>query len=179
MQKINRLNGQRAYLAGAIDRVADRGAGWRDLITPFLQKLGITVMNPLKKPTEIGLEDNQVHALKIKLREERKYDELASVMKEIRAVDLRMVDISDFVVVNLNIDHHACGTYEEIALANRSKKPILIRVEQGKEQTPDWLFGTIPHDLFFSNWQELKIYLNHINEDENIKTHKRWQFFNL
>jgi nucleoside 2-deoxyribosyltransferase len=179
MQKFNRLNNQRVYLAGAIDRVADRGAGWRELITPFLQELGIKVFNPLKKPTGVGLEDDEVHSIKIKLRKELKYDELANIMKTIRAVDLRMVDISDFLVVNLNIEHHACGTYEEIALANRSKKPILIHVEQGKDHTPDWLFGTIPHDWFFSNWDDLRKYLIHVNEDKNINLYKRWQFFNI
>jgi orotidine-5'-phosphate decarboxylase len=33
---MNRLKNQRAYLAGAMDRVPDRGATWRDSITPFL-----------------------------------------------------------------------------------------------------------------------------------------------
>ena len=46
---MNRLNNQRVYLAGAMDRVADRGTGWRDNITPFLQDLGVVVFNPIKK----------------------------------------------------------------------------------------------------------------------------------
>ena len=33
---MNRLKNQRVYLAGAMDRVSDRGTGWRDNITPFL-----------------------------------------------------------------------------------------------------------------------------------------------
>ena len=56
----NRLNKQRVYLAGAIDRVADRGIGWRDMITPFLINMGVVVFNPIKKPTDIGLEDADV-----------------------------------------------------------------------------------------------------------------------
>ena len=176
---MNRLKNQRVYLAGAMDRVADRGAGWRDKITPFLEEMGIVVFNPLNKPTDTGLEDQDSHAIKNKLKYQKRYDELSSMMKIIRSVDLRLVDISDFLVVNLNLDIHPCGTYEEIFTANRQKKPILIHVEQGKEHAPDWLFGTIPHQMIFSNWQELQSYLIHINSSENIDHHKRWYFFHF
>lgn len=174
---MNRLKNQRVYLAGAMDRVADRGSTWRDNITPFLENLGVVVFNPIKKPTDIGTEDAESHVTKTKLKSQRRFDELSAMMKTIRAVDLRLVDISDFLVVNLDLDVHPCGTYEEIFEANRSKKPILIHVEQGKDHTPDWLFGAIPHQMFFSNWDDIKNYLLHINNDENIDTYNRWRFF--
>jgi hypothetical protein len=174
---MNRLRNQRVYLAGAMDRVADRGATWRDNITPFLVQMSIEVFNPITKPTNIGLEDKDVHNIKTKLKEKGDYDELTNMMKTIRRVDLRLVDISDFLIVNLNLDTHPCGTYEEIFLANRSKKPILVHVEQGKNNAPDWLFGTIPHQMIFSAWDEIKEYLQHIDSHENIDTHRRWQFF--
>jgi hypothetical protein len=101
------------------------------------------------------------------------------MMKVIRRVDLRLVDISDFLIVNLNLDIHPCGTYEEIFTANRCKKPILIHMEQGKNNAPDWIFGTVPHQMIFSRWDDLKSYLIHINKDENIESYKRWQFFNV
>lgn len=176
---MNRLKNQRVYLAGAMDRAPDRGATWRDSITPFLYEMGIVVFNPISKPTDIGLEDHDSHAIKVKLKEKQRYDELSSMMKTIRAVDLRLVDISDFLIVNLNLDIHPCGTYEEIFWANRQKKPIIIHMEQGKQHTPDWLFGTIPHQMIFSTWNEIKDYLSHINLAENIDTYKRWYFFSV
>lgn len=175
---MNRLNNQRVYLAGAMDRVADRGVGWRESITPFLESLNIVVFNPISKPTDIGLEDSDTHQVKTKLKQMRRYDELSAMMKTIRAVDLRLVDISDFLVVNLDLDIHPCGTYEEIFWANRQKKPIIVHMVQGKNLTPDWLFGTIPHQMIFSSWDEIKGYLNQINTSENIETHRRWYFFN-
>lgn len=175
---MNRLKHQRVYLAGAMDRVADRGATWRESISPFLKSLGITVFNPLIKPTSVGLEDYHVGLMKKQLKENQNYDELSSIMRTIRSTDLRLVDISDFLIVNLDLNHHACGTYEEISLANRSKKPILIHVEQGKQQTPDWLFGAIPHEWFFSSWSDLKNYLLSIDSDNEIDRKNRWQFFN-
>ena len=69
---MNRLENQRVYLAGAMDRVADRGNGWRDNITPFLEKLNIIVFNPIKKPTSVGSEDAETHKLKIALKKEQK-----------------------------------------------------------------------------------------------------------
>ena len=100
-------------------------------------------------------------------------------MKTIRSVDLRLVDISDFVIVNLDLDVHPCGTLEEIFWANRQKKPIVVHMVQGKSHTPDWLFGTIPHQMIFSNWEDIQDYLKHINSDENIDTYNIWYFLNL
>lgn len=176
---MNRLNNQRVYLAGAMDRVADRGNGWRDNITPFLESLGLTVFNPIKKPSIEGSEDEETHAYKTKLKKDSRFDELSKVMKTIRSVDLRLVDISDFLIVNLDIDQHPCGTYEEIFLANRSKKPVIIHMEQGKSHAPDWLFGTIPHQMIFSSWDEIKNYLTDMNTSSEIQTYKRWQFFTI
>jgi nucleoside 2-deoxyribosyltransferase len=173
-----RLKNQRVYLAGAMDRVADRGHGWRDDITPFLENLGIVVFNPIKKPIMIGQEDEITHLYKKKLKQQKSYDKLSELMKIIRSVDLRLVDISDFLIVNLDLDTHPCGTYEEITWANRQKKPIIIHMVQGKGHAPDWLFGMIPHKMIFSNWDEIKDYLNYIHNNAQIETFNRWYFFN-
>lgn len=176
---MNRLDNQRVYLAGPMDRVADRGATWRDDITPFLKNMGVKVLNPIYKPINIGVEDENTHTIKQKLKNEENYDELSKIMKEIRNVDLRMVDISDFLIVNLDLDIHPCGTLEEIFWANRQKKPILIHMVQGKKHTPDWLFGTIPHNMIFSSWIELKQYIVYINNSPEIDLYKRWYFFDI
>ena len=173
-----RLNSQRVYLAGAMDRVSDRGNGWRDSITPFLESLGVVVFNPIKKPIMIGQEDETTHRYKLKLKLEKNYDELSDLMKVIRSVDLRLVDISDFMIVNLDLDVHPCGTYEEIFWANRQKKPIIVHMVQGKQNAPDWLFGTIPHEMILSSWNEIQDYLNKIHTDAEIETFNRWYFFN-
>ncbi len=175
---INKLKNQRCYLAGAMDRVADRGATWRDNISPFLESLGIVVFNPLKKPSNIGKEDHNVASYKRHLKNHKKYDELSAIMKTIRAVDLRMVDISDFLIVNLDLDVHPCGTLEEIFWANRQKKPIIIHMEQGKQNAPDWLFGTIPHKFIFDSWKDIQQYLLDINTNK-IDTIDRWCFFDI
>lgn len=162
-----------------MDRVADRGAGWREHISPYLHELGVVVFNPIIKPADIGLEDRDTHNIKTKLKQQHRYDELSSMMKVIRSVDLRLVDISDFMIVNLDLDVHPCGTLEEIFWANRQKKPIIIHMVQGKDKTPDWLFGTIPHQMIFSTWEEIVLYLKHIDTSENIESYNRWYFFKI
>ena len=79
--------------------------------------------------------------------------------------------------MNLDLDVHACGTYEELYWANRCKKPIIVRVAQGVEQTPDWLFGTLPFEMIFSTWDEVKTYLQHVAHDPVIERLGRWYFF--
>lgn len=175
---MNRIKKQRVYLAGAIDRVPDRGVGWREEIIPFLESLGAVVYNPLTKPMSIGKEDENSYVLKRSLKEKKDYEGLSHLMRVIRSTDLRLVDVSDFLLVNLDIETHPCGTYEEIFRANRQKKPIIIRIKQGKQNAPDWLFGTIPHDMIFSCWDSVKDYLLYIDRSENIKTLDRWYFIN-
>lgn len=175
----NRLLNQRVYLAGPMDRCPNNGQTWRSQLTPILKDLGVNVLNPISKPINIAKEDEDTRKYKQKLKDLKNYDALSSVMKEIRNVDLRMVDISDFLIVNLDLDIYPCGTMEEIFLANRQKKPIIIRIQQGKHNTPDWLFGTLPHQMIFSEWYEVINYLKHIDCSDSFDSYNRWYFFQI
>jgi len=177
---MNRLKGQRVYLAGPIDRCPDEGRSWRESISSFLTDLGVVILNPLNKPTEIAKEDSESRQRRKYLKVTQQYDELRKEMKVIRNVDLRMVDISDFLIVHLDLDIFACGTIEEVDLANRQKKPIIVHMKQGKENAPDWLFAMIPHQTIFSSWNVIENYLLAI--DTGLETEdnlNRWYFFNL
>lgn len=169
------LKGSRVYLCGAMSLCEDNGVQWREALRPFLKGLGIKIFDPTNKPIDIGVEDPD---LQKRLREEHNWTGLSKMMKEIRCVDLRMVDVTDFVIANIDLNHYTCGTWEEIFLANRERKPILVHCEQGKENIPGWLFGTIPHELFFSTWEELKTYLLEINKKtDGVCLFRRWYIF--
>lgn len=176
---MNRLKNQRAYLAGPMDRCPNGGKDWREHISAILSYYGAITLNPIIKPINIALEDEKTREKRKLLKQYGKYDELSREMKTIRNVDLRMVDISDFIIANLDLDIYPCGTYEEIFLANRQKKPIILHMKQGKNNVPDWLFGTIPHDMMFSSWSQITNYLDHINYSTSIVNHNRWYFFNI
>jgi len=175
----HRLHYTRGYLCGAMDRVADGGENWRISLQRDLVDLGVFWLDPTHKPVEIGIEDAQMRREIAELKKMESYDEAAAPVKVIRVVDLRMVDISDFLVVNLDLETHACGTYEELFLANRQKKPIIVRVEQGKQNTPSWLLATLPHEMIFSTWDQVKAYLRHVARDATIQHFNRWMFFDF
>ncbi len=130
----NRLWGSRAYLISQIDHAKDYGVEWREEITPFLNSLGIIVLNPCKKPTQNGNEISDDQVILKKLQEEEQYVYLSERMREIRSIDLRMIDISDFVIARLDMEIPACGSIEEITLANKQKKPVLLWCPQGKNK---------------------------------------------
>lgn len=50
---------------------------------------------------------------------------------------------------------------------------------QGKQEAPDWLFGTIPHQFIFSSWKEIQEYLLIVNSGGDIDRMDRWCFFNI
>jgi uncharacterized membrane protein len=161
-----------------MDRAKDAGIGWRRNTRWGMNHLGVQWLDPTRKPIDVGVEDDASRELRKKCKREGNLGPVVDEMKPIRRVDLRMVDICDFLIVNLDMDIHACGTYEEIFLANRQKKPILIHVEQGRNAVPDWLLGTVPEEYIFDNWKDLYDYLDRVNGDpEWVDTHGRWYFF--
>ena len=176
---MNRLKNMRGYLCGPIEYDQDLGVGWRKTLKEETKDLNIQWFDPCDKPIDIGFEDLGNHETFRKLKKEHRWDEVRNATKIIRGVDLRMVDVSDFLIVNIDTSTHTCGTYEEIFLANRQKKPIIVRVKQGKEYCPSWFFGTIPHQMIFSTWKGVQTYLRHIAYSSLIENYNRWYFFDL
>lgn len=173
---MNRLTGMRAYLCGAMDLALDGGVGWRQALGTWLSnKHGVIVLDPTRKPCDLGSEDMENREYRRQLKIAGDYETLAREMRVIRSVDLRLVDIADFLVVNLDLSVFTCGTMEEIFWANRCKRPILIHVEQGKVRCPDWLYGTLPHEHIFSEWDEIYDYLDGIADGS--RDHKRFMYF--
>jgi hypothetical protein len=174
---MQRLSGSRVYLSGAMDRVADGGIGWRRKITPWFNERNVIVLDPSDKPTLVGVEEVVEREQRRRWRSEERYDLLAEHMKPIRHIDLRLVDVADFMVVYLDLSIHACGTYEEVFLANRQRKPILLVCEQGKQAVPDWMYATSNHQLFYNNFEEMLGYLDRVDQGDEVETYGRWVFF--
>lgn len=175
---INKLSGLRTYLAGPIDSANDLGAGWRKDIGSFLINLGVSVYNPLEKPVSIGLEDFEHREERRIAKDNEDWDVLRGYMKKIRQIDLRMVDVSDFVICYLDHNIKTCGSYEEIFMAEKQRKPVLIVSNGGIRNLSDWMFGAFNLEHMFDNWAELKWYLNEVNTiGEKADSTGRWVFF--
>lgn len=137
------LRDARVYLTGPMDwtpqrREEEKSMGWRTRITDFLQRFGTIVFDPWHKPPVLGLPDydregSSTHPLK---REEWTYDdspggnrvraEVCEFYKPTVHVDLRMVDISDFLIARCPTTVYSVGTPSEIALARTQHKPVLL-----------------------------------------------------
>lgn len=172
---MNRLKGQIAYVSGAIDRAPDLGKGWRDKITPALEKFGITIFNPLEKPIK-GANETDFRVNREHWKQNEEWSKLAEVMKEIRHCDLRLCDKADFGIFYLDLNIYATGTMEELFTMNRQYKPCLVVCEQSKAEIPDWLWGALPEEYMFGSFSYMFDYLRKI--DKSKKKLKRWVFFN-
>ena len=175
---MNKLKGSRAYLAGPIDYCTEDGVAWRRDITIDLRSIGVIVLDPTEKPvtnlgdipSEIGKEKERTKRLK----ESGQFDELKVIAKKIRNIDLRMTDISDFLIVYLDLKIPMCGTWEELFNANRQKKPIIVFTDGGPYGAPLWLHGTLDHNYIFHNLAQVKRYIYDIN-DGTVKMDGRWK----
>lgn len=190
----NRLKYQIFYLAGPMDRVEGRGVEWREDIQEFLwDELEAGVFNPCDKPIDWGVEDETVRqwrkeslakAWKLALaghhfEADQIYDAVNEHMKAIVASDLRLVDQSGAMILNVDIDVHSCGTYNEQHLACMQHKPVVIHCKQGKHRVPDWLHGICRHEMVFGDWEEVKNYLRHVAFDDNPEHYRRWRFIDM
>jgi hypothetical protein len=94
------------YLSGPIDFDRKGGANWREEWTEKLQDIGLNksqILNPCKKPLPPGTPFNLNDESKIMHahRDKHEWKELCETVSQIAHVDLRLVDKSDVVLVNM------------------------------------------------------------------------------
>lgn len=174
------LKNTRYYSVGNIDDSDDRGAGFRnELDVRFAIKYGCKQLNPLIKnvlTNQLFNEDKTFAEYRDGLFKEKKYVEYSALMKEVRRIDLRMLMGADFVVAYLDLSKKLCGSWEELFLANQHQLPVLIVCPQGVEKLSPWLYGVLPFEYFFNNFDELDAYLDKIDKG-NFIGDGRWLFF--
>jgi len=178
---MNRLKGLVTYLSGPIDCAEDKGYGWRDTITPFLENMGVKVLNPLRHSYMGAERIPEKRKLMDEFLKEGRFQELHEEMKELVHMDLRSVDLSSFIICNYDSSIHMCGTYEEIFKHNTQVKPVLLVHKKPRNELSSWMYGRFPPEYFFFSWDELKLYLTSIDSDPNYQftkaDMKRWLFF--
>ena len=177
---MGRLKGQLCYLSGPMDRTDWKSATeWRDNLKPVLLDLQVGILDPCDKDCAFGAENEGTKENIDLLKSEGRYNQVRELMKPICAIDLRMVDIAHFLILYVDLDIHMTGSYNEAFLAVNQKKPVLTMCKQGKENLPNWLFGVMPHEMMFSNWEDLQNYLYFINNSEQVEHMNRWRFLDM
>ncbi len=135
------LSHARAYLSGPMDFVASRAEekkyGWRVKVSRFLRSLGVTVFDPWYKPRVLGLHEYGKEDVKTtQVRHDWTFDpkehgkkarrQCAETFRETMHMDLRMVDISDFVIAYCPTNIYSVGTPHEVIVARLQHKPVLF-----------------------------------------------------
>lgn len=177
---IHNLQGKRCYLAGAIENDTAAMHTWREALKTRLQDLGIVWMDPCNKPIAIGRETSETQQELRKARALGDVEFVQEQMELIRAIDLRMIDVSDFVVVEFDKTKTTYGTHEELCRASQQNKPVIVHLDKGKKEAPFWWFAELDPELFFSTWLGVDKYLRFIDalhpESLHIGGH-RWILF--
>ena len=175
------------YLAGAIDFTRGDAGDWRDEWTERLLEIGIAreqVFNPCRKPlpknAPFNLDDEG--ALCHELREADEYDELCEKVSQIAHTDLRLVDKSDIVLVNMprvgraqsqdavkafyngvkqleSLERHYTESAWKVADTALEKMILSFHDVLGSmERLPNPTFGTI-HEIVVARQQRKPVYM--------------------
>lgn len=202
-----------AYLSGAIDFSHDGGRSWRQEWTEGLVEIGFKphqIFNPCKKPldgAQFNLDDEAV--IMRKHRNNREWSKLMDVMGEIVHVDLRLLDKSDLVLINMpkngidtsiqseyekeppskafekimkkyaDLQVPTYGTIHEMVVAHLQRKPMYMVWEGGKSTCSGWLMWLVGHNNVFSTFEELKTRLKNISNGKTAFNAKQWLLFDF
>lgn len=170
----NLLKNSYCYLVGPIE-YSSNCFDWRLAITESIKHLGIKCFDPnmdhfVNQPTET---QNDRDILKIK-REIGDWEYISNYMKSVIRRDLRMVDLSTFIIGKIDPETPTFGTIHEIVIASMQSKPILIYTDN-KKKFPLWLAGLLNMDLVFEKWEDIINYLIDINSGKLYADPKYWK----
>ncbi len=141
MDHKNVLKNSRVYLSGPMDFVASREDekefGWRSRIKSYLESKGVVVFDPWEKPEVVGIHEyGKEDSATLEIRKEWSFgnDDQSSEARANCAdqfnrtvhIDLRMVDISDFIIAYCPTNIYSVGTVHEIVVARQQRKPVLF-----------------------------------------------------
>lgn len=172
----NILRGTRCYLVGHMEYA--NGRDWRKYVMDELGPRGIIFFNPYHKPFVSDIpEDEAAREEMARWRESEQWELLTARMKKVRAQDLRLVDISDFFIVNILPRVASWGSSEEITTAVREKKPLFLSIDdpRGKKATPMWFFGKIPHKYIYDNIETIVERIKAIDDGIIPLCSERWR----
>jgi hypothetical protein len=168
------LKNSYCYLVGPIE-YSENCFDWRLAVTESVKHIGIKCFDPNKDHFVNQLTETQKDrdALKAK-RESGDWKSISKYMKGVISRDLRMVDLSTFIIGKIDPEVPTFGTIHEIVIASLQNKPILIYTDD-KKKFPLWLAGLINMDLVFESWGEIVEYLIKINSKEIYADPKYWK----
>lgn len=170
----NILNKTKVYLVGPMQY--ENGRGWRAEITPHLRSMGITVFDPYIKPFVDDVEEDEAVRELLKTQMDNgDFDAVADRMKKVRNFDLRLCDLSDFIIAHINPSVASWGSAEELVTNVRAKKPIFLSIQGGKKKTPLWIMGMLPHKYIYDSPADILEMIRSIDSGQKPIDSERWK----
>lgn len=170
------LSKTKTYLIGHMQY--GNGSQWRAETTQQLNDMGVVVMDPYNQPFLHKVEETpETHDILRQKMKDGEYGEVAEHMKKVRNLDLSMVDRADFLICYVNPDVPTYGTIEELSIACQIKRPVFVAVEGGKEKTPFWVMGMLPHNYIYDSVDEIIQKLRQIHSGQLPIDSDRWRLF--
>lgn len=178
---IARLKNQSVYVAGPLDSLVDINDGikWRNNLKPFFDSINVKVNDPCDKPCQRADEINHPREVRQQYYQNKEWDKLSKLYKEIIKVDLRLVDQSTILVALLDMSPEIklTGTIHEIVLSSQQRKNIFIVCPQGLQKIPPWWYGLLDYRLFFDNFEDMKKVLLDIDSGIETRFDDKFVFF--
>ena len=176
--KMNILNKAKVYLAGNLENSNLSTNTWRDFIKNELSSLNITFLSPMEPMfiDDIPEDENTIQTVKL-MRDNSEFEAVHQHMKTIIRKDLRLVDISDFFIFNIDIKTPTYGTMHELVLASQQRKPVFISVGD-KRKCPLWIMGLFKHNYIYNDVEEIAEVLKKIDSGKLEINNSRWRLLN-
>lgn len=174
MQNENILEKTRTYLVGHMQYAS--GRDWRKYVEDELEKLNIVTFNPYRKPFVKDVEEDE--GARQKMADDMAseyYNDVTERMRVVRNYDLNLVDRSDFIIAHILPEVASWGSAEELVTAVRAKKPVFISMEGGKQKTPLWIMGMLPHHYIYNSIEEVLDMIHQINDGKKAIDSDRWR----
>ncbi len=146
-----------AYLSGAMEHVADEGAGWRDEMSGWLKdNLNHDVIDPVITSQQLVVENK---ARDYRQWKSDKPDRFVEFVR--KAVDLDLENVmkkSNYIICLWN-EHvlKGGGTHGEVTMAYHSEVPVYLICAMPREDLSGWIMACSTQ--IFSDLSELKSFL--------------------
>lgn len=143
-----KLDGACCYLSGPMEYVADHGVEWRRKFIRLAQEAGLNLdfIDPTNKPGDGEMRVGEDKNYQTMLKEQGRWEDLRRYVGRYRRLDLRFVDLSDFIVAVVDPRVPQWGTSNEIYFAEMQHKPMFFICDGGLKNLPNWLFPVIDLD---------------------------------
>ena len=146
-----------AYLSGAMEHVADEGAGWREEMSQWLKvELGHDVIDPVITSQQLVDEHGADEYRQWKTEDP---DRFVNFVRKAVDLDLdNVINNSDYIIClwNENVLKGG-GTHGEVTMAYHSNIPVYLVCEMKTEDMSGWIMSC--SNKIFSNFEELRSFL--------------------